>query len=518
MINMNLSFKVGNYWYDVKIHLTHYERSTIMPIADNILKKISEDPSEILSQKLYRAIREAILNGEFVSDMRLPSTRNLALDLNFSRNTVVAAYEQLTFEGYIYSLVGKGAFVIPNLCIPTSSSSSNNKEVTLSKRGKKLLNNFTKSDHTKKTGAFIPHVPDIKSFPYVRFNQIVSKIRREALIEDLSYSNSAGSIKLKEAISNQVRVARSITCKTEQVIIFGSATEAINTINIILCDVGDLVYTESPSYWGFQKQLQSNGLEIKEIPVDAAGINLQDVKGKSPKLILVTPSHQYPLGSIMSLKRRKELLGFARKNESWIIEDDYDSEFRYAGHPIPSLYGLEDNPPVIYLGTFSKTIYPALRLCYLIIPENLINPFKSAHNLLSRGSDLLMQNALAEFIEQGHYATHIKNMRQIYSKRRKRLIELITQHLGNDFIELSSSYDAGLHLILKLPLTIDDKKIAKELEEKNIIVSPLSRYYLNTPEQHGLLLGFASVSEDEMNEAFLIMATIIKNHIQLSSK
>lgn len=481
-----------------------------MPIADNISKKMSENSSETLSQKLYKAIQEAILNGEFPSQMRLPSSRNLALDLQFSRNTVVAAYEQLTFEGYIYSIVGKGTFVIPNLKVSKMSSSLTHKGVVLSKRGEQLLSGVSRSVFQKKTGAFIPHVPDIESFPHIRFNQIVSKIRRDAKTADYSYSISVGSMALKQAISAQVRIARSITCTPEQVIIFGSSTEAINAVQMLLCDVGDLAYIETPSYWGFQKQLQSNGLHLQGIPVDEEGMNLQDVEsGQSPRLILATPSSQYPLGSIMSLKRRKELLDFARKNGSWIIENDYDSEFRYTGHPIPSLYGLEAHPPVIYLGTFSKTIYPALRVSYLIIPENLVDTFQLANSFLSRGSDLLMQDALAEFIEQGYYATHIRNMKQLYSQRRKKLIELIRLHLGDEFVELNQSYDAGLHVILKLPITIDDQMLTKQLEAQGIIVSPLSRYYMSEPRQHGLLLGFASVTESEMEQAFLVMVKII---------
>ena len=229
----------------------------------------------------------------------------------------------------------------------------------------------------------------------------------------------------------------------------------------------------------------------------------------APKLIFVTPSHQYPLGSVMSLNRRRALLFRARETRSWIVEDDYDSEFRFSGQPIPSLQGLEEETPVIYIGTFSKTLYPALRLGYVVLPKPLAAPLKKVHNDLYRGGHLLIQAALAEFIREGYYAAHIRKMRQLYSRRRQTLVELISRQLGEQYLGSFSS-NAGLHMILQLPVGSDDVVIAQQANAQGLLVRPLSRYYVNEEKRSGLLLGFASIAEHEMAAAFTRLVGIIR--------
>lgn len=255
-----------------------------------------------------------------------------------------------------------------------------------------------------------------------------------------------------------------------------------------------------------------NGLNIHAMPVDHEGITL-DQTAPVPKLIFVTPSHQYPLGSHLSLSRRRQLLDLARVHHSWIIEDDYDSEFRFEGQPFPSLQGLEENTPVIYMGTFSKTIYPALRVGYMVIPKSLVAGLKTISAELYRGGHMLTQLALAEFIQNGHYAAHIRRMRLLYTKRRAFLIELIERYLGHDFVH-EYSHEAGLHLVLKLPSHTDDVAIAQLALTRNVKVRPLSQYFTQQEQNtaRGLLLGFACVAEKEMLIAFSILRQCLKEH------
>jgi len=263
---------------------------------------------------------------------------------------------------------------------------------------------------------------------------------------------------------------------------------------------------------GARNILRINGVNLRSLPVDQEGI-IPDLEPKTPpKLIFVTPSHQYPLGSHLSLERRKQLIAIARQHKSWIVEDDYDSEFRFSGQPFPSLQGLEPDAPVIYMGTFSKTIYPALRIGYLVVPKKLFSPLRIVASELYRGGHLLDQKVLAEFIREGHYEAHIRRMRLLYSKRHAFLIDLITRHLGADFLHEYNTA-AGLHLILKLPSNMDDVLIASNALDQGVKVRALSQYYTKhySTRQKGLLLGFACVREQEILVAFGVLLKCLRN-------
>ena len=481
-------------------------------LGDHVLQRLQQDSEGTLHQRVFRCLRSAIVERILAPKTRLPASRDLAQELQVSRNTILTAYEQLQAEGYVEARTGHGTWVVEHLPeaflnttgskkskVPVNKKKDKNSYV-LSQRGSSLIGYAAASPH--QWGAFVPGAPDVTEFPHHIFSRIQSKLCREPDVDRLIYSNAGGCLELRQALADYLRVARSVQCDADQIIITEGIHQAIDLVSRALSDIGDKVWVEDPSYWGMRNILRMNGLDLQAIPVDADGI-MPDAAQSVPKLIFVTPSHQYPLGSHLSLERRKQLLQTARQHGSWIVEDDYDSEFRFSGQPYPALQGLEPNAPVIYMGTFSKTIYPALRLGYLVVPRQLFSPLRIVAAELYRGGHLLLQKALAEFIREGHYAAHIRRMRLLYGKRRAFLIDLICRYLGQEYVH---EYDnaSGLHLVLKLPAECDDVAVASNALERGVKVRPLSQYYLHAHSraQRGLLMGFACVNEKDMMMAF----------------
>lgn len=489
--------------------------------SDLLLQKLAEQSDDKLYKRLYNTIRMCILDGSLKSSNRLPASRELAKILGVSRNTVISVYEQLLAEGYLHARKGSGTFVAETL--PDSYLASNSITVShdqqklpvkFSKRGLNLLKNI--SAGSQQWGAFVAGVPDVNEFPHQIFSKIQARINRRPSPQELTYSSQGGSSELRHALVDYLRVARSVHCEPEQILITEGIHQAVDLITRMLCNPKDHVWFEEPGYWGIRNILRMNEITICPQPVDEDGMVLPEHLDQDPRLIFVTPSHQFPLGSVMSLIRRQQLLATAAKTGSWIIEDDYDSEFRFSGQPIPALQGLTKNSPVIYIGTFSKTLYPALRLGYIVLPKSLMSEFKNAHADLYRGGHLLIQKALGIFIAEGHYAKHIRRMRLLYAKRRAFLYELIVQHLGQWAINEFTN-NAGLHLILNLPDHCDDQKIAQLAIEQGVLVRPLSNYYMHSKNaSKGLLMGFSSVPEEQMEVAFLKLVAIINAQIVLT--
>lgn len=488
-------------------------------IGDLLLQRLSEQQDDKLYKRLYNAIRITILDASLKPSTRLPASRDLAKMLGLSRNTVLTVYDQLLAEGYLLTRKGSGTFVaetLPDSYLSSDSFVINSEQkkhsVKFSKRGSSLLENASAS--AQQWGAFIPGVPDVNAFPHHIFSKIQARINRRPSAQELTYGSQGGSPELRHALVDHLRVARSVRCQPEQILITEGIHQAIDLITRMLCDPGDHVWFEEPGYWGIRNILRMNDMTICPQPVDKAGMVLPKNVQKDPRLIFVTPSHQYPLGAVMSLRRRQQLLAIATKTASWIIEDDYDSEFRFSGQPIPALQGLTEDAPVIYIGTFSKTLYPALRLGYVVLPNPLVEKLKIAHSELYRGGHLLVQKALGLFIEEGHYATHIRRMRLLYAKRRAFLYELIVQHLGESALSEFNS-NAGLHLILNLSDNCNDVAICQEATKQDVLVRPLSSYYMHQNNAHkGLIMGFACVEEEKMAVAFMKLLTIIKQYNQ----
>ncbi|KLV64239.1 PLP-dependent aminotransferase family protein [Citrobacter murliniae] len=486
-------------------------------LAGDVIKQaFSQQTDEKLHRRLYAAICSCILEGNLKPATRMPPSRDLASELALSRNTVLRVYEQLQAEGYISARTSSGTFVtdsvLDNLNLRTDrepTSPTQEDHTSLSARCLELLGYASASP--RQWGAFIPGVPDVQYFPHRTLKKIQDRLARRLRPEFLTYDATGGVSELKEALADYLRTARGVRCSPEQILITEGIHQALDLVTRTLCDPGDNVWIEEPGYWGIKNILRINAVNFSAIPVDEQGMVPPGASEVAPKLIFVTPSHQYPLGSVMSLSRRRQLLFRARETRSWIVEDDYDSEFRFSGQPIPSLQGLEEESPVIYIGTFSKTLYPALRLGYVVLPKALATPLKKVHTDLYRGGHLLIQAALAEFIKEGYYAAHIRKMRQLYSRRRHMLVELITRMLGEHYLGSFNS-NAGLHLILQLPADSDDVAIARLANAEGLLVRPLSRYYISEEKRRGLLLGFASIEEHEMASAFSRLAGIIKAH------
>lgn len=487
-------------------------------LGDYLLQRLQQAQSGTLQQRLFDCLRGAILDGILHPKTRLPASRDLAQEIKVSRNTVLNAYDQLQAEGYVEARIGHGTWVseqLPDLylSLPTAildhQTQSVQSSAVLSQRGHQLVETAAASPH--QWGAFVPGAPDVTEFPHHIFTRIQNKLNKSPKVEQLIYSNDGGCILLRQALAEYLRMARSVQCDADQIIITEGIHQAIDLVTRTLSDVGDRVWIEDPAYWGVRNNLNVNGADIYPLPVDAEGIVPELYPDQSPKLIFVTPSHQYPLGVHLSVSRRKQLLQIARKHGSWIVEDDYDSEFRFSGLPYPSLQGLEKNSRVIYMGTFSKTIYPALRIGYVVVPKVLSVPLRTAAAELYRGGHVLIQSALAEFIKDGHYEAHIRRMRLLYGKRRKYLIDLILRYLGESFLH---EFDdaSGLHLVLKLPLYVDDVALAKHSLTQGIKVRALSQYYMHrqTCHQRGLLLGFACVEASEMMSAFTILLACLR--------
>jgi len=476
--------------------------------ADLVLLRLAPDRTGALNRQLYECLRGAILDGSLPALRALPASRDLAREIGMSRNTVLHAYEQLGAEGYVNSIVGSGTFVAAT--VPDSYLSAgravpgpdeDQTQVRFSLRAQALLANASAA--AQQWGAFMPGVPDVTQFPHRQFSRILARLWRAPAPELLTYSHGGGHLSLRTAIAEHLRVARSVRCEADQILVTEGVHQAVDLTLRMLVDPRDTVWVEEPGYWGFHKVLQMNSTVVRLIRVEDEGAGWP--RGRTPpRLIFVTPSHQYPLGSVMSLARRRELLELARASNSWIFEDDYDSEFRFAGRPIPAMQGLEAHARVIYVGTFSKTLFPGLRVGYMVLPKVLAAAFRTAHADLYREGHAITQAALAELIEQGHYATHIRRMRVLYARRRSMLVALIHQHLGPQWLHPQAS-NAGLHLVLRLPDDCDDVAICEAAQARGVLTRPLSRYYLRGSARRGLLLGYACVQESEIAPAFLTL-------------
>lgn len=470
-----------------------------------------------LNRQIYQAIREAILSQLLPSAMQLPSSRDLARELGISRNTVTYAYEQLIAEGYLETRAGSGTFIadttpdqIPENRLNAPPLTDPSGESELSAHGAQLIQQAGVSD--LQWGAFMPGVPDVTLFPNKIWSRLQNKHWRRSRAELLTYGDAGGYLPLREAIAEYLRMARSVNCNASQVIITTGIHQSLDIVVKLLGEHGDSAWVEDPCYWGTRSVLNSLGIKPVPIPVDAEGMRMRLANLRQPpRFICATPSHQYPLGMVMSLSRRRMLLEYAAQRKVWIIEDDYDSEFRYGSRPLASLQGMDTDGRVLYMGTFSKTMFPSLRIGFMVVPESLANAFAIGVSELYRGSQVFMQAIMADFMTEGHFASHIRRMRLLYAERLQLLQAAIERHFG-DGVTLTGG-EAGLHLALGLPAQCDDLAISRAARTAGIVARPLSRYYMNSEAaRNGLLLGYACVPNEQIAPAFDKLAAIIKAH------
>jgi len=483
-------------------------------IHEQLLQELDREGTVPLSRQVYQVLSQLILSGVLRAGTKLPASRSLAQELGLSRNTVITAYEQLLAEGYVDTRTGSGTFVsqtVPDFdsqvfaAVPRARASSGTP--TLSARGQQVMGSAQAAE--RQWGAFVPGVPDVSLFPHQLWLRLLRRHWRDPQPELLTYAHGPGYYPLREALCAHLRIARSVYCEPEQVIITGGIHQSLAVIALLLGDKGDKAWMEDPGYWGASTVLRTSGMTLEPVAVDEEGLApTVEQAQQPPRFIFVTPSHQYPLGHVMSLARRRMLLEYARQHAVWIIEDDYDSEFRFGGRPIASLQGLDEHDRVLYLGTFSKTLFPSLRLGFMVVPKNLAQSMALGLSELYREGRLTEQAVLADFIAQGHYAAHIRKMRAVYARRQSLLREVITNHFGADWP--LSNQEAGLHLVMHLPVGVDDKALAQAAAEAGIWVRPLSNYYAGTVRTHGLLFGYATVQEEDIAPAFDRLAGLIK--------
>ena len=499
-------------------------------LSDWLSARIERGAAEPMYRQVLRLVQQAILTGQLAPGTKLPSSRTLAEDLDVARNTVLRVYDQLTAEGYVLSTTGSGTYVADTRpdaaavrAVPVVRSGEraagaareSRASASLSKRGERLVARAGVAP--KQWGAFMPGVPDVTEFPARTWSRLQARLWKDANPELLTYAPGGGYRPLRRALSDYLRVARSVKCSPDQIIITTGIHQSMDLAVRLLTDVGDRAWVEEPCYWGVRSVLQSAGLELAPIPVDDEGLN---PRGRSldepPRLALVTPSHQYPLGMVMSLARRRTLLEYARQHGVWIIEDDYDSEFRYGSRPIASLQGLDDAGRVIYVGSLGKILYPGLRIGYMVAPEHLVDTFRTGVAELYREGQLMHQAVLADFIMDGYLTSHVRRMRALYGERRQILIDAIASRFGDSLPVMGD--EAGLHLVLGLPDSIDDREVSAAALEAGVIVRSLSTYYsCENAARPGLLLGYACVPNDRIAPAFDSLACVIERRVKAGS-
>ncbi|MCX8522200.1 MAG: PLP-dependent aminotransferase family protein [Rhodoferax sp.] len=454
------------------------------------MARLCQQDNMPLHRQLYEALRRSMLDGKLAAGDRLPSSRNLTQDLKLSRNTVVAALNQLSVEGYLQSRVGSGTYVndsLPRAKPRTRQARSSSRTDSLSQRGQALSSCYCATQ--LEVQPFTPGPADFSAFPVQLWQRLQNKHWRMTYPEMLDYSYSGGHAPLRRAVADYLRVFRSVPLEVEQVIITSGTQQSLELCAQLLGDHGDTVWLEDPAYWGAIKAFMVTGLRPHPVAVDQHGMApTADDEHHTPRLIYTTPSHQYPTGAVMTLARRQQLLGIANSHNAWILEDDYDSEFRFSGPPLSSLAGLDQEQRVLYMGSFSKVLYPGLKLGYLVVPRPLVSAFKQAHYDINRPGQMPLQAALAEFIELGHFANSLRRARHSYAERRHCLLQALEPCLGQQ--ARISGAEQGLHLCLRLSDTVDDQDLALRIGEQGMTVRALSAYCLSRTDAKGLVIGY----------------------------
>ena len=473
-----------------------------------------------LYRQVYAGVRAMILRGQLRAGTRLPSTRDLATEMDLSRATVQNAFEQLLAEGYLQGRIGAGTYVADVL--PHEQWSSPRKRATVnptprgrtvSERGELLLQverSLVTQRLATRHNAFRVGLSAVDEFPKTVWARLLARRWRQADTSFMRYHEAAGYQPLREAIAAYIGAARGVRCQTEQVIIVAGSQQALDLSARVLLNPGDDAWIEDPGYLGARGALLSAGAQLVAVPVDENGLVVNEGIKRSPsaRLAYISPSHQYPLGVTLSLARRLALLGWANQTGAWILEDDYDSEYRFSGRPLAALQGLDNEGRVIYIGTFSKTLFPALRLGYVVVPTDLIDVFAAARFVADRHSSVLEQATLADFIADGHFARHIRRMRALYAERQSALLEA-AQHELAGLLQLVPA-ETGMHLTGWLPKGVDDRWVAKQAAEQDVEVSPLSWHCLTPPKRGALLLGYGAVNAVEIRAGVKRLAKALR--------
>lgn len=460
-----------------------------------------------LHRQIYAAYRKAIATRRLRPGARLPSTRSLAEELGVSRAPVLAAFEQLLAEGFIQGKVGAGTFVAPSLRLESPT------DLAPKGRGARVISQVStaaveSTPWLSGLETFRMSLPALEHLPVETWATIVARQARRMSRRSYAYADPFGAPALREVLADYLATSRGVRCTPEQIMIVSGSQQALVLCARVLVDPGAPVWIEEPGYSGARSAFEFAGAKLVPVPVDAHGLDVAAASSRKARAVYVTPSHQYPLGVTMSAQRRLELLEWARSTGAWVIEDDYDSEFRFESPPIAALQGLDADERVIYIGTFSKVLFPSLRVGYLVIPKDLLGPFGRTRDTLDIFPPALPQMALAEFLREGHFATHLRRMRTVYRERRTALVNLIRDELGSA-VELLGA-EAGMHLVLQIPAGSDDVAISKAAAARGVAAMPLSPTYANASlARAGLVLGFAGTPPEKMREGMRVLKDVI---------
>jgi GntR family transcriptional regulator / MocR family aminotransferase len=462
-----------------------------------------------LYRQLYQGYREAILERRLRPGQRLPSTRSLARELGISRIPVLGAFEQLVAEGFVESRVGAGTFVAGSLPDEQEAPAGRTPgRPAAARRGRRVVSGGPDvllrrppEPWFAGSGAFRMSEVAFERFPFQVWSSLMSRHSRNPNRRLLKYGEASGFPPFRESLAAYLRTTRGVRCEADQVLVVSGSQQAFQLAARVLLDPGSRVWVEEPGYGGARDVLRLAGAQLVAVPVDDEGLDVAAgiARCPRPRAVYVTPSHQYPLGMTMSAARRLKLLDWANRSGAWILEDDYDSEYRYESQPIAALQGLDRDSRVVYIGTFSKVLFPALRVGYLVVPADLVRRFAAVREAMDIFPPTLGQAVLADFIDQGHFARHLRRMRHLYRERRSVLVEALRKELGASTPVLGDR--AGVHLTVGLPRGARDVEIAHRAARHGLWVMPLSSAYLGRAPRQGLVLGYGGTRTQDIPEA-----------------
>lgn len=442
---------------------------------------------------IYRTLRNAVLEGMLAPGERLPSTRQAALDYAVSRGLLEEVYAQLMEEGFLERAVGRGTFVatqVARLGVKASSQAPAWRPRAPARRGLRLAGNLTCRE-PEEFKPFNAGVADTAEFPWKVWQRIQARTLREMRRSDLNFSDPRGLPALRNALAHHLAQLRGVRCTADQIVIFNSAQQALYSLALLLLNPGDAAWVEDPGYPGARSALELAGARVVHVPVDQEGLRVDAGARRAPgaRLAYVTPPHQYPTGCALSLQRRIALLDWAEKHDAWVLEDDYDGEFRYEGQPLTALHSLDQHGRVVYLGTLSKSMFVSLRLAFAVVPENIVEHLANVRTQLDAFSSPLAQLAMSRFMDEGHFSAHVRRMRGIYAAKCAQIIEGLVPLAARGWTWPEKA--VGMHLLLRHP---DGKEVRRTAESSGLDLRLLNSYRQRTARDDGLLLRFGGLS------------------------
>ncbi|MHB0867929.1 MAG: MocR-like pyridoxine biosynthesis transcription factor PdxR [Chloroflexota bacterium] len=482
---------------------------------------LDDSLAQPLYRQLYEGLRDAILSGRLPPGRKLPSTRALARQLSLSRNTVTQAYAELEAEGYLSGRQGSGSYVSSQLPEERPHGASEGRGgASPGSAGRGRLGGPWRhageriGSARERSGPpsglpydFDPGQGAWDDFPVEAWRRLLARQWRRGWRETMDYGDPRGYRPLREEVAGFLAQSRAVRCSPDEVVIVNGTQQALDLLARVLLEPGDRVAVEDPGYPSARQLFASCGAKLLPVPVDEQGMVVESLKGTGAALALVSPSHQFPTGAVLSLARRLALLSWAASQGSLVVEDDYDSGLRFEGRPLASLQGLDDSGSVVYLGSFSKVLFPSLRVGYAVLPAGLVESFVDAQELTDRQTPILEQQLLAGFLAEGHFERHLRRMRQLYRERRRTLVDALVRRLAGAVEVMGAS--AGMHLMVRLPGQEDEARVVERAAAVGVAVYPAAPYYCDVSPGPALVLGYAGMPEERIREGVERLARVL---------